>query len=59
VFECESKVFRATKKSLSLRTTIPEDIVQFLKLQAGSKVKWIAYIREGTVTVIIKKKTES
>lgn len=43
-----TKVGVAKKGTSSLRTTIPEGIVEYLKLEAGNKLQWNMEIKNGT-----------
>ena len=51
-----SKLNRANTKSPSLRTTVPESVVNDLKVKAGDSLKWERVILKGKIAVSLKKK---
>ncbi|AFU58637.1 hypothetical protein Ngar_c17040 [Candidatus Nitrososphaera gargensis Ga9.2] len=55
-FKSETVIFQATKGSPSLRSTVPQDVVDFLQLQPGDVLEWLANIKDNKVTVIVRKK---
>ena len=50
-----SKIAKATTNSKSLRATIPEKIVDELKLNAGDLLVWSLEERKGKKTVSVQK----
>lgn len=54
--EHRSKVFRAFKKTDSLRTTIPQVVVGMLGVEPGSELVWVTEPGSVTVTVRVARK---
>lgn len=50
-----SKVSRTLRKSSSLRTTVPNTILEFLKLGPGDTLEWIVRIQDGRISVFVRK----
>lgn len=50
-----SGVSKARKDSISLRTTIPESICQFLEISNKNELEWKMYTRENIRMVMIRK----
>ena len=55
-FTYESKVSIARPNSKSGRTTIPQEVMNFLDLEIGDFVSWNVKIQGETVTVELNKK---
>jgi hypothetical protein len=55
-----TKLNRANTKSPSLRTTVPESVVNELKVKEGDSIEWERIIYEGKIAIRVKKvgKTE-
>jgi bifunctional DNA-binding transcriptional regulator/antitoxin component of YhaV-PrlF toxin-antitoxin module len=51
----KSQVSRASSKSPSLRTTIPEKIVQEAKIRAGDVLDWEISSEKGRLMMKVKK----
>ena len=51
----ESKVFQVRPNSMSLRGTIPQSVVESLKLTHGDTIKWSIEARESKIIAIIEK----
>lgn len=58
MFKYNSKINPANTNSTSLRTGIPKEIVQILKVKSGDSIEWNVDVTEGKVTVITSKKVE-
>lgn len=54
----ESTTTTARKETKSLRATIPEAIVGYLKLENGDKLEWVMEIQGKERIVIVKKRSE-
>jgi len=54
--DLESSVASARKESKSVRATIPEGIVAYLRLDVGDKLEWIMDMQGKERVVIVKKK---
>lgn len=51
-----SSVFLSSNKSRSLRTTVPEEVVENLNLSKGDKIQWlINFNGPGNVTISVRK----
>jgi bifunctional DNA-binding transcriptional regulator/antitoxin component of YhaV-PrlF toxin-antitoxin module len=50
-----SKIVRSVSKSGSIRTTIPNQVVDFLKVAPGDKLEWIVKIQDAKVVVFVRK----
>ena len=55
LIECESNVTTTNPRSKSLRTTIPIEIRNTLKLEPGSKLKWFVEIEGEELVVHVKR----
>ena len=53
--EFKTKVSIARTDSPSLRTTIPEGVVQLINLKAGNELKWKIDIKNNKVDVKVSK----
>lgn len=51
----ETKIFRVTSRSTSLRGTIPQSVVDSLKLSHGDTLKWSIEVRDSKIIAIIEK----
>jgi len=51
----KSTLSLARPKTQSLRATVPEGIVAFLKLETGDKIEWEMEIIDGERVAIVKK----
>ena len=51
----ESKVFKVRSNSTSLRDTIPQGVVEGLKLKHGDSLNWSIEARNGEIIAIVKK----
>jgi bifunctional DNA-binding transcriptional regulator/antitoxin component of YhaV-PrlF toxin-antitoxin module len=54
--DLESSVATARKESKSVRATIPEGIVAYLRLEVGDKLEWVMEMQSKERVVIVKKK---
>lgn len=54
--DLESSVATARKESTSVRATIPEGIVAYLRLEVGDKLEWVMDMKGKQRVVIVKKK---
>jgi antitoxin component of MazEF toxin-antitoxin module len=50
-----TKLNRANSNSPSLRTTIPESVVNELKVKEGDSIEWERIVHEGKIAIRIKK----
>jgi antitoxin component of MazEF toxin-antitoxin module len=50
-----TKLNRANNNSPSLRTTVPEGVVNELKVKEGDSLEWERIIHEGKIAIRIKK----
>lgn len=50
-----TKLNRANSNSPSLRTTVPESVVNELKLKEGDAIEWERIVHEGKIAIRIKK----
>jgi hypothetical protein len=50
-----TKLNRANSTSPSLRTTVPESVVNELKVKEGDSVEWERIVYEGKIATRIKK----
>ncbi|HEX9678940.1 AbrB/MazE/SpoVT family DNA-binding domain-containing protein [Nitrososphaera sp.] len=50
-----TKLNRANTKSPSLRTTVPESVVNELKVKEGDSLEWERIIHEGKIAIRVKK----
>jgi len=51
----KTKIFRVTSSSTSLRGTIPQSVVDSLKLSHGDTLKWSIEVRDSKIIAIIEK----
>lgn len=54
--DLESSVASARKESKSVRATIPEGIVAYLRLEVGDKLEWEMDMKGKDRVVIVKRK---
>jgi len=54
--DLESSVATARKESKSVRATIPEGIVAYLRLEVGDKLEWVMETQGKERVAIVKKK---
>ena len=50
-----TKLNRANNNSPSLRTTVPEGVVNELKVKEGDSLEWERIIHDGKIVIRIKK----
>ena len=50
-----TKLNRANNNSPSLRTTVPEGVVNELKVREGDTLEWERIIHEGKIAIRLKK----
>lgn len=50
-----TRLNRANNTSPSLRTTVPESVVNELKVKEGDSVEWERIIHEGKIAIRVKK----
>jgi bifunctional DNA-binding transcriptional regulator/antitoxin component of YhaV-PrlF toxin-antitoxin module len=55
----ESRVFKTVKTSSSLRTTIPAQIAEFLKIAPGDNVEWTVRIQDAKIVVFVRRSNNS
>ena len=48
-------LFKATPKSISLRTTVPEGVVRHVGLKPGDKLDWSIEARDGGLIITVRK----
>lgn len=53
-----TKLNRANTKSPSLRTTVPESVVNELKVKEGDAIEWERIIYKGQIAIRVKKAGE-
>jgi hypothetical protein len=53
-----TKLNRANSKSPSLRTTVPESVVNELKVKEGDSIEWERIIHDGKIAIRVKKATK-
>jgi bifunctional DNA-binding transcriptional regulator/antitoxin component of YhaV-PrlF toxin-antitoxin module len=51
----KSKVFQIRASSPSLRATVPEAVVNVLKLKHGDQLLWDIEARDGQIVVVVTK----
>jgi len=51
----ESKVFQVRPTSTSLRGTIPQGVVESLKLKHGDTLRWSIEVRGGKSVAVVEK----
>ena len=51
----KTKIFRVTSSSTSLRGTIPQSVVDSLKLSHGDTLKWSIEVRDSKIIAMIEK----
>jgi len=51
-----TKVALAKKGTKSLKTTVPEGIVEFLQLSDKDELNWNMHVEDGARTVVLQKK---
>lgn len=51
----ESHVLRTVRKSPSLRTTIPAQVAEFLKVTPGDKLQWTVKILDNRTSVFVSR----
>jgi len=51
----KSKLTIARPKSTSLRTTVPEGVVQLIDLKAGDELIWTVTANKGAVVITLSK----
>lgn len=54
-----TKLNRANTKSPSLRTTVPEGVVNELRVKEGESFEWKRIIQEGKIAIRVKKAGKS
>lgn len=54
-----TKLNRANTKSPSLRTTVPESVVNELKVEEGDSIEWERIIYEGKIAIRVKKASKT
>jgi len=52
----ESHILRTVRKSPSLRTTIPLQVAEFLKVAPGDKLEWTVKILDNRIAVLVRRK---
>jgi bifunctional DNA-binding transcriptional regulator/antitoxin component of YhaV-PrlF toxin-antitoxin module len=50
-----SRITRTVRKSSSLRTTIPEQVAEFLKLVPGDSLEWTVRIQDSRISVYVRR----
>ena len=50
-----TKVNYATSKTKSLKTGVPKEIAQILKVSAGESIEWGVNLDDGKLVIIVKK----
>ena len=50
-----SKVFQVRSTSSSLRGTIPQSVVDSLKLEHGDSIEWSVEVRDGKIVAVLEK----
>lgn len=50
-----SRVTKATTKATYLRTSIPQEIKEYLELELGDVLEWIPNRKDGKKIVILRK----
>lgn len=50
-----TKLNRANNTSSSLRTTVPESVVNELKVKEGDAIEWERIVHEGKIAIRVKK----
>jgi bifunctional DNA-binding transcriptional regulator/antitoxin component of YhaV-PrlF toxin-antitoxin module len=56
MFKYNTKITGANPHSISLRATIPKEVVTFLELEKGNTLEWIVNVSDNSVKVEITKK---
>lgn len=56
MFKYNTKITGANPHSISLRATIPKEVVSFLELEKGNTLEWVVNVSDNNVKVEIVKK---
>jgi antitoxin component of MazEF toxin-antitoxin module len=58
MFKYNTKITEANPNSISLRATIPKEVVHFLNLEKGNSLEWKVHLKDGDIKVEIKNKSD-